>query len=65
MGRPPLAMILPIMAALLIVIWGGGLGTIFILLNSTSAGVWGSIIIGMALVVGVPTIAALLAAPRR
>ena len=63
--RPSLAMVLPLLAALVIIAWGGGMGVIFIVLNETGAGVWGAIIIGMALVLGIPSVAALLAASRR
>ena len=63
--RPSLAMVLPILAALVIIAWGGGIGIIFIVLNETGSGVWGAIIIGMALVLGIPSVAALLAASRR
>ena len=65
MLRPPLAMALPLLAALFVVVWGGGLGVIFIVLNETTGGIWGAIIIGMALVVGIPSLAALLSASRR
>ena len=63
--RPSLAMVLPILAALVIIGWGGGIGIIFIVLNETGAGVWGAIIIGMGLVLGIPSVAALLAVSRR
>ena len=65
MNRPPLPFILPLAAILFIVIWGGGLGVSFILLAKTGLGDWGSVIVGMALVVGVPTVAAILTTPRR
>ena len=63
--RPSMAMILPLLAALVIIVWGGGVGVVFIVLNETGAGVWGAIIIGMALVLGIPSVAALLAVSRR
>ena len=59
MQRTPLAMALPLLAAIVVIIWGGGIGVIFIVLNETGAGVWGAIIIGMALVVGIPLLAAI------
>ena len=64
MRLPPLPFILPLLAILLIVIWGGGVGISFILLNETGLGEWGVIIVGMALVVGLPTVAAFLTMPR-
>ena len=65
MNRPPLPFILPLAAILFIVLWGGGLGASFIFLNKTGLGERGSVILGMALVVGVPTLAALFTMPRR
>jgi hypothetical protein len=56
--------LLPILAALFIVIWGGALGIIFILLSKTTLHEWGSVIVGMALVVGIPAVAALLSKGR-
>ncbi len=55
-----LAMVIPLLAVLVIVIFAGGLGIIFMLLNSTGAGEWGVVGLGTALLVGVPTVAALL-----
>ena len=65
MNRPPLPFILPIVAILFIVVWGGGVGASFILLAKTGIEQWGAVIVGMCLVVGVPTIAALLTLPKR
>ena len=71
MKRPPLPVILPVAAILFVVVIGGGLGAIFIALASTGIEMgelhksWGAIFIGLALVILVPTIAALLARPRR
>lgn len=59
-----MAALLPIMAALFIVVWGGALGVIFILLYKTPLGEWGAVILGMALVIGIPAIAGLLAKDR-
>jgi hypothetical protein len=53
------ALLYPFLAVVVIVGYAGGLGTIFILLNETEAGEWAVIILGMALVVGVPAVAAL------
>ncbi len=58
--RMTLAMVIPLLAALTIVIFAGGLGIIFMLLDSTGAEEWGVVGLGTALVVGVPTVAALL-----
>ncbi len=55
-----LAMVIPLLAVLVIVIFAGGLGITFMLLDSTGAGEWGVVGLGTALVVGVPTVAALL-----
>ena len=54
------AVLFPLLAVLTIVVFGGGLGIIFTVLNESALGEWGVIILGMALVVGVPGIAALL-----
>jgi hypothetical protein len=49
-----------------VVVWGGGLGAIFIVLaRKTALEQWGAVIIGLALVVGVPFIASLLTLPKR
>ena len=53
------ALLFPFLAVLVIVIYAGGLGTIFILLNETEAGEWAVIALGLTLVVGVPIAAAL------
>ncbi len=65
MKRQLLPVMLPLMAVLFIVVWGGGLGVSFIVLNKTALEEKAVIILGMALVVGVPAIAALLAMPRQ
>ena len=65
MNRPPLPFSLPLAAILFVVFLGGGLGVIFILLGKTGLGEWGAVILGLCLVLGVPAIAALLAAPKR
>lgn len=59
-----MAALLPIMAAIFIVIWGGALGVIFIVLYKTPLHEWGAVIVGMGLVVGIPAVAALLAKDR-
>ena len=45
---------------LLGVILAGGLGVIFMVLEASSLHVWGPIILGMILTVGVPTVAGIL-----
>ena len=59
-----MSMLLPFLSVLAVAVWGGGLGTIFIVLNETGLGQWGAIWIGLGLVVGVPSIAGFLAMPR-
>ena len=58
--RMTMALLFPVLAVLTIVIFAGGLGVIFMLVESTALGAWGVVLLGMALVVGVPTAAALL-----
>ena len=65
MNRPPLPFILPLIAVLFIVLLGGGLGASFIFINKTGIEEWGVIILGLALVLGVPAVAALLTLPKR
>lgn len=55
----PLPFLLPILAALFVAVWGGGLGVLFMILAETSLGHWSVVILGVVLVVAVPTIAAL------
>ena len=64
MNRPPLPFFLPLIAVLFVVIWGGGLGGIFIVLNESGTGIWGVIGLGLVLVIGVPGIASLLTLRR-
>ena len=64
MNRPPLPFFLPLIAVLFVVIWGGGLGVIFIVLNESGMGIWGVIGLGLVLVIGVPGIASLLTLRR-
>jgi hypothetical protein len=54
------AMFFPLLAVLLIAIYAGGLGVIFMVLEATPLHTWGPVILGVALVVGVPSVAALL-----
>jgi tellurite resistance protein TehA-like permease len=55
-----LALLIPIISVAVVVVIGGGLGAIFIGADKAGAGEWGAIIIGLALVVFVPTFAFLL-----
>ena len=66
MNRPPLPFLLPLAAIMFVVVWGGGLGAIFIVLaKKTSLEQWGAVIVGIALVVLVPFVASLLTLPKR
>ncbi len=49
-----LAMLLPVLAILVIAAYAGGLGVLFMIINSTTIHETGVIILGVALVVGVP-----------
>ena len=53
------ALLFPLLAVLTIVGFGGGLGVIFILLNEMVVEEWAVVALGLALVVGVPSVAAL------
>ncbi len=55
----PLALLLPILAALFVAVWGGGLGVMFMLLFDTSMHEWAVIVVGLFLVVGIPSAAAI------
>lgn len=61
MDKDRLAMsaLFPLLAVAIIAAYAGGLGVLFILVYGTSIHEWGVIIIGVALVVLVPLIAAL------
>lgn len=50
----------PVLSVLVIVLVGGGLGAIFSVIYEMTHNEWGVIILGVALVVGVPAAAALL-----
>ena len=54
------SMLFPILAVLTIVAYAGGLGVLFKVIESTGAGIWGVIVLGTAIVVGVPSVAAFL-----
>ena len=58
-NRLGMSALFPLLAVATIIAYAGGLGVIFILVNESPLGEWGVIAIGGALVVLVPTIAAL------
>ena len=60
MDRIPSSLLLPIMAGIFVLVVGGGLGVIF-----TLAGIMGTIIIGLAIVILSPIIAFWLAKGQR
>ncbi len=53
------SMLFPILAVLVIAAYAGGLGIIFMVIEGTGAGIWGVIVLGVAIVVGVPSAAAM------
>ena len=53
------ALLFPFMAVVIIAAYAGGLGVLFILINHYVLEEWGVVILGVALVVGVPGVAAL------
>ena len=57
--RLGMSALFPLLAMAIIIAYAGGLGVLFILVHETSLHEWGVIIIGVALVILVPTIAAL------
>jgi uncharacterized protein YybS (DUF2232 family) len=58
--RMTMSVLFPLLAVLLIALYAGGLGVIFMLLESTGLGEWGPVLLGVILVVGVPVVAYLL-----
>ncbi len=60
MERMTLAMLIPLLAVVVIATFAGGLGIIFMLLESTELEEWGVVGLGAAIVVLVPAAAALL-----
>ena len=58
--RIGMAGLFPLLAVLVIAAYAGGLGVIFMLLNETALEEWAVVILGVALVVGVPSAAAYL-----
>ena len=65
MKRIPLPFVLPLLAGVFIVVWGGGLGVSFIFLGKTALEEWGAIIVGLGLTVLVPAMAGILSLPKR
>ena len=58
--RIKLATLIPLLVVIVIITYAGGLGVIFMLLDSTPAEEWGVIGLGLTLLIGVPAVAALL-----
>lgn len=58
--RISMALIFPLLSVITIAVFAGGLGVIFMVLNDGALHEWAVIILGMALVVGVPAAAALM-----
>ena len=58
--RMGMALLFPVLAIIVIAAYAGGLGVIFMVLNSTALEKWAVVILGLALLVGVPTAAALI-----
>ncbi len=57
--RVRMAMLFPLLAVLVIAAYAGGLGVLFMVLESTSLGNWLVVIVGLSLVIAVPTVAAI------
>ena len=60
MQKMMLSMLIPALSIILVILVAGGLGIIFTVLEVTMHNEWGVVILGMALVVGVPGVAYLL-----
>ena len=58
--RLRMAMLFPFLAVITIVAFAGGLGVIFMVLNDAVLEEWAVVILGLAIVIGVPSIAAFL-----
>ena len=58
-NRLGMSIFIPLVSVLTIIGFGGGLGVVFILLNELVWEEWATVILGSVLVVGVPTVAAL------
>ena len=57
--RLAMSVLFPILAALTVAVYGGGLGVIFILIYESALGAEGVIVLGMVILIGVPGAAAL------
>ena len=57
--RMLMSMLFPLLAVIVIATYAGGLGVIFMLINETGLERWGVIALGMAILIGVPTTAAI------
>ena len=53
------ALLIPLLSALIIIGYAGGLGVVFMLINENIVEEWGVVVLGSAIVVGVPALAAL------
>ncbi len=60
MDRFLMAIAFPLLAVLIVAVYAGGLGVLFMVLHETPLHAGAVIILGLALVIGVPTAAALL-----
>jgi|AP95_1055475.scaffolds.fasta_scaffold851856_1 hypothetical protein len=58
--RMRFALLFPLLAVLTIAVYAGGLGVLFMVLYETALEEWAVVILGMVLVIGVPSVAALL-----
>ena len=57
--RVRLAILIPLISVLTIIGYAGGLGVVFIVINHTIVEEWAVVVLGSAIVVGVPTAAML------
>lgn len=57
--RIKMAVLFPLLAVLVIAVYAGGLGVLFMVLESTPMGTWLVVIVGLSLVILVPTVAAI------
>ena len=54
-----MALLIPLLAVLIIIGFAGGLGIVFMVLNEYVVKEWAVVVLGLALVVGVPSVAAM------
>lgn len=57
--RVRLAILIPLISVLIIIGYAGGLGVVFMVINHTIVEEWAVVVLGSAIVVGVPTVAML------